>query len=148
MSIVYRGRLQRLALYFIAWMVIGLFYCSQEVARNALWHVPWWSTRLSWLVGVYLAAALTPSVLWLGRRFPFERRVWLRRSALHLLISIVFSLLHLTLDAAILARLGILSAVLAPSFLVTFISLLVLGFNSNSDRSSPCSKPSPRPAPA
>jgi signal transduction histidine kinase len=133
MSIIDRGKLQRLGLYFIAWTVIGLFYCSQEVARNALWHmpIPWWSTLLSWLVGVYLAAALTPGVLWLGRRFPFERRVWVRRGALHLLFSVAFSLLHLTLDAAILVRLGILAAVLKPSFVVTFISLLVLGFNSN-----------------
>jgi hypothetical protein len=35
--------------------------------------------------GVYLWALLMPGILWLGRRFPIERRNWVRRVALHLL---------------------------------------------------------------
>src|SRR4051794_41801441 len=81
MSFVDRGALRRLALIFLAWTGAGLFYFTQDATRNFLWHVPipWWRTLVSWLVGIYLSAAFTPAILWLGRRFPFERQVWLRR---------------------------------------------------------------------
>lgn len=133
MSIADRRALQRVALYFLAWTGVGLFYFTQDVTRNFLWHVPisWWVSLVSWLIGVNLAAALTPGILWLGRRFPFERRIWLRRTLLHLLFSVIFSLLQLTLDAAILSWLGIFSAIMKPSFAATLVLLLVLGFHSN-----------------
>lgn len=35
---------------------------------------PWWHYLGSWLVGVNVWFLLTPTVLWLGRRFPIERR--------------------------------------------------------------------------
>jgi sensor histidine kinase YesM len=132
-SIVDRRALRRLALYFLAWTGIGLFFFTQDVARNILWRspVPWWSTLVSWLVGVCLSAAFTPTILWLGRRFPFERRVWLRRALIHLVLSVVFALVHLTLDSAILSWLGIFSALMKPSFAATFFLLLVLGFHGN-----------------
>ncbi|HEY4564319.1 MAG TPA: hypothetical protein VIJ36_15150, partial [Thermoanaerobaculia bacterium] len=108
MSFVDRGALRRLGLIFLAWTGAGLFYFTQDATRNFLWHVPipWWRTLVSWIIGVYLIAALTPAILWLGRRFPFERQVWLRRALIHLALSFVFSLVHLTLDSAILTWLG------------------------------------------
>jgi two-component system, LytTR family, sensor kinase len=132
-SIVDRRALRRLALIFLAWTGAGLFYFTQDATRNFLWHVPipWWRTLVSWLVGVYLIAALTPAILWLGRRFPFERRVWLRRTLLHLLFSVIFSLVHLTLDSAILSWMGIFSSLMKPSFGTTFFLLAILGFHPN-----------------
>ena len=133
MSIVDRRALKRLALYFLAWTGVGLFYFTQDATRNYLWHspIPWRSTLVSWLVGVNLSAAFTPAILWLGRRFPFERRVWLRRTLTHLALSVVFSLVHLTLDSAILSWLGIFSPLMKPSFGATFFLLMVLGFHPN-----------------
>jgi sensor histidine kinase YesM len=133
MGIPDRRAPRRVAAYFLAWTGIGLFYFTQDVGRNFLWHVPipWWASLASWLIGVNLAAALTPGILWLGRRFPFERRIWLRRTLLHLLFSGIFSLLQLTLDAAIISRLGLFSAIMKPSFAATLVVLLVLGFHSN-----------------
>ncbi|HEY4564143.1 MAG TPA: histidine kinase, partial [Thermoanaerobaculia bacterium] len=72
-----------------------------------------------------------PAILWLGRRFPFERQVWLRRALIHLALSFVFSLVHLTLDSAILTWLGIFSPLMKPSFGATFFLLAVLGFHPN-----------------
>jgi hypothetical protein len=63
---------------------------------------PWWHHLLSWLVGVYLWALLTPGVLWLVRRFPIERRNWVRRVALHLLLGVVVSVVQLALESTIL----------------------------------------------
>ena len=133
MSIVDRSALRRFALYCLAWTGAGLFYFTQDATRNFLWHVPipWWRSLVSWLVGVNLCAAFTPAILWLGRRFPFERRVWLRRTLLHLVLSVTFSLVHLTLDSAILARLGIFSPLVKPTFGATFFLLAVLGFHGN-----------------
>ncbi|HEY4574820.1 MAG TPA: histidine kinase [Thermoanaerobaculia bacterium] len=133
MSFVDRGALRRLALIFLAWTGAGLFYFTQDATRNFLWHVPipWWRTLVSWLVGIYLSAAFTPAILWLGRRFPFERQVWLRRALIHLALSFVFSLVHLTLDSAILTWLGIFSPLMKPSFGATFFLLAVLGFHPN-----------------
>ena len=133
METVDRRGPRRVAAYFLAWTGIGLFYFTQDVGRNFLWHVPipWWASLTSWLIGVNLAAALTPGILWLGRRFPFERRIWMRRTLLHLLFSGIFSLLQLTLDAAIISRLGLFSAIMKPSFAATLVVLLVLGFHSN-----------------
>jgi two-component system LytT family sensor kinase len=132
-SIVDRRGLRRVALYFLAWTGAGLFYFTQDATRNFLWHVPipWWRTLVSWLIGVYLSAAFTPAILWLGRRFPFERRVWLRRTLIHLALSVIFSLVHLTLDSAIHSSLWIFSPLMKPSFAGTFFLLAVLGFHSN-----------------
>jgi two-component system, LytTR family, sensor kinase len=133
MSALDRRGLQKLAGYFLAWTCLGLFYFTQDATRNALLNVPlaWWRSLVSWLIGVNLAAAFTPGILWLGRRFPFERRIWLRRTLLHLGFSITFSLLHLTLESAILAQLGTLAAVMKPTFGATLFLLLLLGFHSN-----------------
>jgi sensor histidine kinase YesM len=79
---------------------------------------------------MYLCAALTPAILWLGRRFPLERRVWLRRMLLHLAMSVVFSIVHLAVDSAILPRLGLFPTIM-KDFTSTFFLLLILGFHGN-----------------
>jgi hypothetical protein len=81
-------------LYFLIWTVIGLFFFSQAIAQKFVSRepTPWWHYLVSWMVGVNIWAILTPGLLWLGNRFPIERRNRLRRIALHLLFSIGISL--------------------------------------------------------
>jgi len=133
MGSLHRGALRNFAAYFLAWTGSGLFFFTQDVARNLAWRVPipWWSSLVSWLLGVWISAAFTPVILRLGRRFPFERRVWMRRTAIHLPLSLAFSITHLALMSFILARLGIYSAVMKPSFGITFFFLMILGFHGN-----------------
>src|ERR1700730_19135193 len=78
--------LRRYALYVLVWTVFGLFFFTQAVAQKFVSHepTPWWHYLVSWMVGVNVWAVLTPALLWLGRRFPFDRRNWLRRTALNL----------------------------------------------------------------
>jgi len=83
---------------------------------------------VSWMVGVNLWAILTPGLLWLGNRFPIERRNWLRRTALHLLFSIGISLGQLAVESAILYRLGVFPSFMT-GFVPTFIFLLILAFH-------------------
>src|SRR5436305_2355630 len=125
-----RLALRRYAAVFLAWTTIGLFYCTQDLTRKLLWNdpTPWWHYLTSWLTGVYLCALFTPVILWLGRRFPIERRVWPRRVALHLLLSACFSTRRLGLDAAILSRLAI-SPQIMKSFASTLGFLVLFGFH-------------------
>lgn len=127
-----RGSL-RVAAYLLAWTAVGLFYFSQDLSRRLLWGdpTPWWHPLVSWLAGVYLMAALAPAVFWLSRRFPFERRRWLRRALFHLQSSVAFAILHLALESAVLAPMKLFPGTMDKGFAATFGFLLIIGFHGN-----------------
>jgi sensor histidine kinase YesM len=133
MDMTGRARARRAAAYFLVWTAVGLFFFSQDLTRKLFWRdpTPWWHNLVSWLLGVYICALLTPAILWLGRRFPIDRRNWLRRGALHLLCSVSFSLVELVLDSVAISRLGLFPTIMKGSFWVTLIVLLVLSFHNN-----------------
>lgn len=87
-------------LYFLLWTLFGLFEFTQGLTQRLVLHnsTPWWRYLVAWLLGVYIWALLTPAILWLGRKLPIERRNWLRRVTLHLLLSAVFSAFELSLE--------------------------------------------------
>ena len=126
-------RLKAYALYLLVWTLLGLFWCTQDLARKTLWHdpTPWWHYLVSWLKSVYIVAALTAGVLWLGRRFPLERRHWPRRVALHLVCSIGFSLLAVALDSFALVKMDLFPLTLKNNFREMFPTIMVLGFHGN-----------------
>jgi sensor histidine kinase YesM len=132
MALLHRPRVLKVGGFFLAWTVAGLFFFTQDLTRRAVFPDPnpWWHALVSWLTGMYLCAALTPAILWLGRRFPLERKFWLRRTSLHLAMSAVFSIVHLAVDSAILPHLGIFPTVM-KDFISTFFLLLILGFHGN-----------------
>jgi sensor histidine kinase YesM len=109
---------------------MGLFFFSQGLIQKYLSGdpSPWWHHLVSWLTGSYIAAFLTPVVLWLGRRFPFERRRWIRVSAIHLLFSVAFAAIQLVVESALLFRFGVFPSVMT-SFAVTLVFLLMLSFH-------------------
>jgi two-component system, LytTR family, sensor kinase len=123
--------LRNYPLYFLIWTIIGIFFFSQALSQKFFSHdpTPWWHYLISWLVGVYLWALLMPGILWLGRRFPIERRNWVRRVALHLLLGAVVSLVQLILESSILSHLGVFPG-LMNTFVTTFAFLLVIGFHT------------------
>ncbi len=124
--------MQRFAGYILAWSVFGLFYFTQDLTRRLISPDPnpWWHSLVSWLVGVNLCALFTPVILWLGRRFPFERRKRVRRVLLHLMLSVVFSIVQLSTESAILPRLGVTPAFM-KDFSSTLVVLFILGFHGN-----------------
>ncbi len=98
-----RARLRRaLLIYAIclaAWIVVGVMYVGSDVARRLYWNIPnLWDETWFWSVRVIISAALTPLILWLGQRWPLERRAWPRRVALHLLFGAGFALLRAALE--------------------------------------------------
>src|SRR6202050_1729433 len=123
--------LRNYPLYFLIWTIIGIFFFSQALSQKFFSRdpTPWWDYLSSWLVGVYLWALLMPGILWLGRRFPIERRNWVRRVALHLALGVAIALFQLILESAILSRVGVFPALMS-TFVSTFAFLLVVGFHT------------------
>ena len=109
---------------------MGIFFFSQAIVQKFLSRepTPWQHYLISWMVGVYLWALLTPFIFWLGHRFPIGRQNWVRRVALHLPISVVISFAQLFVESIILYHVHVF-----PSFMTglvpTFIFLLTIGFH-------------------
>src|SRR5262245_47809571 len=116
------ARLRRYPLYFLAWTMVGSFFFSQDLTRKIIMRdpSPWWYYLVTWMVGVWALALFTPVIFGISRRFPIERRVWVRRLATHLLFSVVFSIVDLTLVALILPNLGVF-----PAYMSTVMRTLV-----------------------
>ncbi|HEY1465168.1 MAG TPA: histidine kinase [Terriglobales bacterium] len=116
--------------FFVYWTVMGFFFFSQSLVQKFLSRdpTPWQHYLISWMVGVYLWALLTPVILWLGHRFPFERKNWLRRISLHLPISVGISLVQLLVESLILYHLHVFPTFMT-GLLPTFIFLLTIGFH-------------------
>ena len=75
-----RERIRQIAGLWLAWTVAGLFYITQDSVPRLYRgeYVPWRYVFVGWMTGMYVCAALTPALLWLGNRWPLERRVTLR----------------------------------------------------------------------
>jgi two-component system, LytTR family, sensor kinase len=126
----FKRDLRNFPLYFLLWTVLGLFYFSQGVTQRLLWNdpTPWWHYLVAWLLGVYIWALLTPALLSLGRRFSVERSNWLRRIALHLLLSGAFSAFELTLESVLYSSLHLFPFVM-KDFHDALGQLLIRGFH-------------------
>jgi two-component system LytT family sensor kinase len=74
-----------------AWTVFAVFLSSQMYLAYSRGKSPIQYQRifLIELVYAYLWAALTPLILWLARRFPIERRHWVRILLIHLGASVL-----------------------------------------------------------
>lgn len=133
MSSMLKRAVRAYAIYFAVWTLLGLFFFSQSLTQKLYFHdpTPWWYSMESWLVGVWLAALLTPGVLWLGRRFPLERGKWLRSVPIHLLFSLVYAVVHLTLDSFVHVRLGLLPFLLGATFRAVLSTMAVIAFHGN-----------------
>ena len=117
---------------FPIWTVVGLFFFTQGITQKLSWRdpTPWWHYLVSWLIGVYLCALLTPLIFWLSRRFPIERQNWLRCAALHLAFSVIFSLTEIAIHGALIHFLGLFPT-LMRGFTMAVTFLLVIAFHQN-----------------
>ena len=105
-----RRWLRLYAISLAAWTVVGVMYIGADITRRLYWDIPkLWQESWFWSVRVIVSASLTLAVLWLGRRWPIERRTWLRHIGLHVLFGAGFALaravlelaVHIPLDAAL-----------------------------------------------
>ncbi|MCX6145313.1 MAG: histidine kinase [Ignavibacteriales bacterium] len=80
--------------YFLIWTAVGFFFASY----SPLWGRQVFKAPVSWdealitnLTFYYIWACIAPLVLWLGRRFRFERATWFSSFLVHIPTSVVVS---------------------------------------------------------
>ena len=115
MSPQLRQRFRLVGVIWLGWTIAGLFYIIQD-AVPLLYRggsVPWKYVFVGWMAGMYVCAALTPAVLWLGNRWPVERRF--TYAGLHLPFSVVFSILATVIEVPVLLLIGVYPARTPPS---------------------------------
>jgi len=119
-----RQRIRLILGVWLAWTLAGLFYITQDSVPRLYRGEPiaWKYVFVGWMVGMYVCAALTPALLWLGNRWPIERRI--PYAGLHLCFSVVFSILATVLEVPVLLLLGVFPARTPPP-LVTAISIFL-----------------------
>jgi len=81
----------------LGWTIFGCFFASQVIVARAYAGRPLnlGRTVFVWVICAYVWLALTPLVLYLARRFAFERRSWTRNLLLHLAASIGVAFLQI-----------------------------------------------------
>lgn len=126
--------IRRYATLWLAWTVAGLFYITQDFVPRLYRNEPvsWQDVFVGWMAAMYLCAAFTPALLWLGRRWPVEQENRWRRVALHFCFAAIFSLVETAIEAPVLVKLGVFpAAAKMTSFRTAFSVLLVYGFHGN-----------------
>src|SRR5882672_1062237 len=81
----------RLAIIWIGWTLVGLFFTSQILVSTAYMEKSIAINKAAfWQMSIcYLWAFATPLVFWLARRFRIERQNWLARVALHAVVGLL-----------------------------------------------------------
>lgn len=90
------------------WTLFALFFASQFALQNQLSRNPvsFWRI-LSWqMVSGYVWFALSPLILYLARKFPFESEKWKKSLLVHLIASVLIALFQQAIDTFVLTRLG------------------------------------------
>lgn len=110
-----------------------MVFMGQDITRRIFYNDPaLWREAGFWTIRVVLSAALTPGILWLSTIFPLEKRVWARRTSLHMLFSLCFGVVRTALEALAYSY---ASAGWGPAYewtqdlRYTFTVLLIFGFH-------------------
>jgi signal transduction histidine kinase len=90
------------------WTLFALFFASQFALQNQFSSnpVPFWRILLWQLVSGYIWFGISPIILYLARRFPFDEGRWRTSIPVHIVACIVIALGQLLIDAFVLTRLG------------------------------------------
>jgi two-component system LytT family sensor kinase len=89
-----RRRARTALVVFGAWTASGVYAAVESHYRSLFTPKPIrWSAAFYYeLSYAWWGALFTPAVLWLSRRYPLERRNWVRHGAMHLLGMSVFAI--------------------------------------------------------
>ena len=114
-----------IAALWLAWTAAGLFYITQDSVPRLYRGeaVPWKYVFVGWMTGMYICAALTPMLLWLGNRWPLERRV--AYAGFHLCVSIVFSIVATVIEVPLLIALGVFPAASPPPSIAAGVRIML-----------------------
>ncbi|HYE74457.1 MAG TPA: hypothetical protein VEF04_14055, partial [Blastocatellia bacterium] len=86
------------------WTLVAFFFTSQIVTQSRVTNRPLpFFKVLSWeIFSCYVWLAILPLILWLGRRFRFEKNVWPQSLVVHLVASLLIALAQQAIDATVL----------------------------------------------
>jgi sensor histidine kinase YesM len=120
-----RERIRLIAGLWLAWTAAGLFYITQDSVPRLYRgeYVPWKYVFVGWMTGMYICAALTPALLWLGNRWPLERRVAF--AGFHLCVSVVFSIVATVIEVPLLMWLGVFPSSSPPPSLAAGVRVML-----------------------
>jgi two-component system LytT family sensor kinase len=120
-----RQQLRQIAGLWLAWTAAGLFYITQDSVPRLYRgeYVPWKYVFVGWMTGMYVCAALTPALLWLGNRWPIERRV--AHAGLHFCVSVVFAIVSASAEAPLLMWMGVFPAATQPSSILKAVQIML-----------------------
>lgn len=118
---------RKLGVIWLAWTAAGVFYASQDFMTRLYRSepAPWFSIFAGWMAAMYICAAFTPGILWLGRRWPIERGHRIARVCLHLFFSVIFSIVSAVIEAPVLMALGLFPQPVPTMPVSAAISLLL-----------------------
>lgn len=90
------------------WTLFGFFFASQFALQNQLSRnpVPFWKILLWQMVSGYVWFILSPLILFLARKFPFEAGKWQKSMTIHLSASLIIAFFQQAIDAFLLTKLG------------------------------------------
>ena len=119
--------LRQAAVIWLAWTAAGLFYISQDFVPRLYRNEPvlWRRLFIGWMAAMYICAAFTPLILWLGRRWPLDHPHRWRHAGFHLGFGALFSGLSAAIEAPVLMALGVFPAPVQTVSLRSGVSLLV-----------------------
>jgi two-component system, LytTR family, sensor kinase len=86
------------AILFAFWTFFSFLYANQiyfEMLHNPKMHHSWWRIAFWQLAAWYAWGALTPIILFLGKRFTLEGRTWYRVLLVHLIAGLVLATVHI-----------------------------------------------------
>ncbi len=101
MEYLWRTRWSRWALFLLGWTALSLLFAPEVFLSFYLRNNPisWRETIQLTVVNSAIALLFVPGIVYLARRFPFERGRWQRALAVHVPACLAFSGLHSVLYA-------------------------------------------------
>ncbi|HET7811753.1 MAG TPA: histidine kinase [Steroidobacteraceae bacterium] len=99
--------LRTFVIWLVAWALVSLMFLGQDISRRLFFGDPsLWMEVGFWTMRAVLSAALTLAILWLGAVLPLEKRVWARRIALHVVLSLGFGVARSGIEAVVYSHLS------------------------------------------
>jgi two-component system, LytTR family, sensor kinase len=122
---------RQVAWLWLAWTLAALFYVTQDFVPRLYRKevVPWPQLFIGWMAAMYICAAFTPAILWLGRRWPLEHERRWRHAAIHFAFGAIFSVVSAALETPVLIALGVFPGAQPHSIGSGLVLLLAYGFH-------------------
>lgn len=113
------------------WTLFGFLFASQVALQSRLSEnpPPFWRVLLWQLLSGYLWFAISPVILLLGRRFPFQSGKWLTSIPVHFGASLMIAVSQLAIAAFVLPKLGYMRRFESASYLEIFQVFLIVNLH-------------------